>query len=175
MSMAASRPVSDALAVVVMGVSGAGKTTVGRALADALGANFIDGDDLHSEAARAKMAAGVALTDDDRWPWLDRVGAALASGRRIVACSALKRAYRDRIRTAAGPRLRFIYLVADAGAMRQRVASRPGHYMPASLVDSQFAALEPPRDEPDVIELSAEADLTTAIPALAKRLDAPTR
>ena len=175
MSMAASRPVSDALAVVVMGVSGAGKTTVGRALADALGAEFVDGDDLHSEAARAKMAAGVALTDDDRWPWLDRVGAVLAGGRRIVACSALRRIYRDRIRAAAGPRLRFIYLVADAGAMRRRVASRPGHYMPASLVDSQFATLEPPRDEPDVIELSAEADLATAIPALAKRLDAPAR
>jgi gluconokinase len=173
MSTAESQPVSE-VAVVVMGVSGAGKTTVGRALSVALGAEFIDGDDLHSEAARAKMAAGVALTDEDRWPWLDRVGAALAAGGRVVACSALKRAYRDRIRAAAGARLRFVYLAADAGAMRRRVAARPGHYMPASLVDSQFAALEPPRDEPDVVAVSAEADLATAIPALAAQLVAGT-
>jgi gluconokinase len=171
MSMAESQPVSDALAIVVMGVSGAGKTTVGRALAQALGAEFIDGDDLHSDAARAKMAAGQALNDEDRWPWLDRVGAALASGRRIVACSALKRAYRDRIRVGAGPALRFVYLVAEPAAMRARVASRPGHYMPASLVDSQFAALEPPRDEADVSILPADADLAVAIPPLARALE----
>jgi len=167
-SMAASPPAYEPLAVVVMGVSGAGKTTLGRALAAALGAEFIDGDDLHSEAARAKMAAGVALTDEDRWPWLDRVGAALAGERRrIVACSALKRVYRERIRSSAGAGLRFVYLVADAEAMRRRVAARPGHYMPASLIDSQFATLEPPRDEADVIAASAEADLATAIPSLA--------
>ena len=158
------------MSVVVMGVSGAGKTTVGRALAAALGAEFIDGDDLHSEAARAKMASGVALSDEDRWPWLDRVGAALAQGRRVVACSALKRVYRERIRAAAGPRLRFVYLAADREAMRRRVAARPGHYMPASLVDSQFATLEPPHGEADVVEISAEADLAVAIPALAARL-----
>jgi gluconokinase len=171
MSTAASPPASEPLAVVVMGVSGAGKTTLGRALAAALGAEFIDGDDLHSEAARAKMAAGVALTDEDRWPWLDRVGAALAgAGRRIVACSALKRVYRDRIRAGAGPEVRFVYLDADVQTMRRRVAARPGHYMPASLIDSQFATLEPPRDEPDVIAVSAEADLATAIPSLVARL-----
>ena len=170
MSTAASRPVSDPLAVVVMGVSGAGKTTVGLRLAEALGAEFVDGDDLHTDAARAKMAAGVALTDEDRWPWLDRVGATLRDGRRVVACSALKLAYRDRIRAAAGPRLRFVYLVADAELMRQRVASRRDHYMPASLVDSQFAALEPPRGEADVVELSADADLDAAIPELAAML-----
>ena len=170
-STAASPPASEPLAVVVMGVSGAGKTTLGRALATALGAEFIDGDDLHSEAARAKMAAGVPLTDEDRWPWLDRVGAALAGEeRRVVACSALKRAYRDRIRASAGAGLRFVYLVADAQAMRRRVAARPGHYMPASLIDSQFATLEPPRDEPDVIPVSAGADLATAVPSMAARL-----
>ena len=174
MSTAASRPVSDALAVVVMGVSGAGKTTVGRALAQALGAGFIDGDDLHSDAARAKMAAGHALTDEDRWPWLDRVGAALAgNGRRIVACSALKRAYRDRIRAGAGPALRFVYLVAEPVAMRARVASRPGHYMPASLVDSQFATLEPPHDEPDVIAWPADADLGNGLAPLVEALRKP--
>jgi carbohydrate kinase (thermoresistant glucokinase family) len=173
MSTAASPPASERLAVVVMGVSGAGKTTVGRALAAALGAEFIDGDDLHSDAARAKMAAGRALTDEDRWPWLDRVGASLARDRAtIVACSALKRAYRDRIRERAGPALRFVYLAATPDAMRRRVAARRGHYMPASLVDSQFAALEPPEGEADVIAISAEADLAVAIPLLAERLRA---
>jgi gluconokinase len=160
MSTAASQPVSDKLAVVVMGVSGAGKTTIGRLLAQALGADFVDGDDLHDAGARAKMAAGHALTDDDRWPWLTRVGAALCGGRRVVACSALKRAYRDRIRAGAGSGLIFVYLEADREAMRRRVAARVGHYMPASLVDSQFAALEPPLNEPDVIAFPAEAELS---------------
>jgi gluconokinase len=174
-STAASPPASDALAIVVMGVSGAGKTTAGVALAAALGARFVDGDDLHTEAARAKMGAGLALTDADRWPWLDRVGATLAEGlaagrSTVVACSALKRAYRDRIRAAVDAPMRFVYLAAEPDAMRRRVGARHGHYMPASLVDSQFAALEPPRDEPDVVELSAEADLAAAIPPLAARL-----
>jgi gluconokinase len=163
------------MAVVVMGVSGSGKTTVGRALAEALGGRFIDGDDFHSDAARAKMAAGHALTDDDRWPWLNRVGAALAEGRAtgrstVVACSALKRAYRDRIRAAVGAPLRFVYLAAEPQAMSRRVGARRGHFMPASLVDSQFAALEAPDGEPDVIALSAEATLADAIPLLAVRL-----
>ena len=158
-----------------MGVSGAGKTTVGRSLAAALDGVFIDGDDLHSEAARAKMRAGEALTDADRWPWLDRIGAALAAGLSagrptVVACSALKRAYRDRLRAAAGPDLRFVYLAAGREAMRRRVARRRNHYMPAALVDSQFAALEPPAGEPDAIEVSAAGDLAAAIPRLAARL-----
>ena len=171
MSTAASQPVSDPLAIVVMGVSGAGKTTVGRALAEALRAEFIDGDDLHSDAARAKMAAGHALNDDDRWPWLDRVGAALAGReRRIVAASALKRAYRDRIRLRAGPALRFVYLFAESSAIRARVAARPSHYMPASLVDSQFATLEPPRDESDVIAWPADADLQISLASLVEAI-----
>ena len=168
MSTAASQPASERLAVVVMGVSGSGKTTVGRRLAEAMGAEFIDGDDLHSDAARAKMAAGGALTDDDRWPWLDRVGAALARGPRvIVACSALRRAYRDRLRAAAGAKLRFVYLEATPEEMRARVASRRDHYMPASLVPSQFAALEPPNGESDVIFARANMDLDAEIPRLA--------
>jgi gluconokinase len=175
MSTAESPPASDGLAVVVMGVAGAGKTTVGKALAAALDAEFIDGDDLHTDEARAKMRSGQSLTDEDRWPWLDRIGAALATGlhagrRTIVACSALKRAYRDRLRASAGPALQFVYLAAKPEAMRARVGGRRGHYMPASLVDSQFAALEPPSGEPDVLEVSAEADLNTMIPPLAARL-----
>ena len=177
MSTADSRPVSDALAVVVMGVSGAGKTTVGRALAQALGGDFIDGDDLHTDAARAKMGAGEPLNDDDRWPWLDRVAARLAEGlaqgtRTVIACSALRRRYRDRLRAGVGPRLRFVYLEADIAAMRARVGNRPGHYMPASLVESQFAALEPPEGEADVIAAPADMDLKRGVAALAARLAA---
>jgi gluconokinase len=107
MSTAESRRASDAVAAVVMGVSGAGKTTVGRGLAEALGGVFIDGDDLHTDDARAKMRSGHALTDEDRWPWLDRIGAMLAVGLKarrptVVARSALRRAYRDR-RRRRGP------------------------------------------------------------------------
>ncbi len=159
-----------------MGVSGSGKTTVGRILARALGADFIDGDDLHTDAARAKMGAGHALTDEDRWPWLDRVAARLAgeeqNGRGVViACSALRRVYRDRLRAGAGPRIKFVYLQATPDDMRARVASRKDHYMPASLVDSQFAALEPPDGEGDVVTLSADAqlpdDALALVPSLA--------
>jgi gluconokinase len=163
------------LAVVVMGVSGAGKTTVGRRLAQALGAEFIDGDDLHTAEARRKMASGLALSDDDRWPWLDRIGATLAAGLAacrgtVIACSALRKSYRDRLRAKAGPALRFVYLAAEREAMRKRVGERKGHYMPASLIDSQFAALEPPEGEADVIEASAESELDALIPLVAARL-----
>jgi gluconokinase len=165
---------SELVAVVVMGVSGAGKTTAGRALAEFLGADFIDGDDLHSAAARAKMSAGHPLDDDDRWPWLDRIAAALKEDRggrgAVVACSALRRAYRDRLLSGVGPALRFVYLKASPDLMRARVAGRKGHYMPASLVDSQFAALEPPDGETDVVAMAADADLASAIPKLAAEL-----
>jgi len=121
MSTAASPPASEGFAIVVMGVSGSGKTTVGVRLAKTLGAEFIDGDDLHTDAARAKMKSGHPLTDEDRWPWLDRIGAELAQGERtVVACSALRRAYRDRLRAAAGPKLRFVYLEATPEEMRAR-------------------------------------------------------
>jgi gluconolactonase len=172
-----SASVSEPVAAVVMGVSGAGKTTVGRPLANFLGADFVDGDDLHSDAARAKMSAGHPLDDSDRWPWLDRIGATLREERggrgAVVACSALRRAYRDRLRAAVGPRLRFVYLKASPELMRPRVAGRKGHFMPASLVDSQFAALEPPDGEADVVTMAADADLASAIPKLAAELEQP--
>jgi len=171
MSTAASPPASEGVAIVVMGVSGAGKTTLGVRLALALGAEFIDGDDLHTDAARAKMKAGHALTDEDRWPWLDRIGAKLAGGERtVVACSALRRAYRDRLRAIAGPSLRFLFLKGDKALMRARVAARKGHYMPASLIDSQFAALESPEGEKDVVTFPADADLPGALRAPLERL-----
>lgn len=145
----------SALRIVVMGVSGCGKTTVGLALAERLGASFVEGDQLHPQANVAKMAAGIPLTDADRWPWLDAVGAALAGDAPVVAsCSALKRSYRDRLRTQAGTPLNFLHLAGDRAALAQRMAERPGHYMPVSLLDSQLATLEPP---------SADEALTLAI------------
>ena len=165
----------ETLTLVVMGVSGSGKTTVGLHLAKMTGADFIDGDDLHAPEARAKMASGTALTDDDRWPWLDRIGAALADRVAhpkglIVASSALRRVYRDRLRARVGPTLRFLYLEGDKALMRARVAGRKGHYMPASLIDSQFATLEDPRGESDTVALAADADLDKALPETLRRL-----
>ena len=128
------RAVPGRLAVVVMGVSGSGKSTVGAGIADALGLCFIDGDGLHSAENVARMQAGIALGDDDRWPWLDRIGARLADAAQwprgvVVACSALKRVYRDRLRAAA-PGVRFVFLDGPAALIESRMARRAGHYMP---------------------------------------------
>ena len=150
------------VAVAVMGVSGSGKTTLGQAIAAHLGIAFVDGDDLHPPANVAKMTAGTPLTDEDRGPWLDRVGATLADGAAhpggvVVACSALRRAYRDRIRAAAGADLRFVFLRADESEMVARVTARTDHYMPPTLVHSQFTTLEVPDPsiESDVMTLPA--------------------
>jgi gluconokinase len=134
--------------VLVMGVCGSGKTTVGQALARELGWRFLDADDFHPEANVAKMARGVALIDDDRWPWFDRVVAEMrrlsAMGQHaVVACSALKQAYRDRL--AGGGEVHVVYLKGDAATIEPRLTQRKGHFMPASLLPSQFAALEEPR------------------------------
>ncbi|CAN7516039.1 gluconokinase [Arthrobacter sp. LjRoot78] len=131
--------------VVVMGVSGAGKSTVGAALAQRTGAAFVDSDSLHPQANVQKMAAGNPLDDQDRWPWLGLVGAELASVHPegiIVACSALKRAYRDAIRVKA-PGTVFIQLSVELPVLQDRVAQRPGHFMPPSLLHSQLETLEP--------------------------------
>ena len=136
------------LAIVVMGVSGSGKSTVGAALAEALHIDFFDGDALHAPESVARMRDGIALTDADRWPWLDRIGALLADAAGhprgvAVACSALRRTYRDRLR-AAVPALRFVFLDGSAELIASRVGGRSGHYMPSSLLDSQLATLERP-------------------------------
>lgn len=132
--------------IVVMGPSATGKSTVGAALARALGLPFVDGDDLHPAANTAKMAAGTPLTDEDRWPWLDAVGAVLDDAGDgvgvVVACSALKRAYRDRIRASA-PATWFLELAITEQEAARRSSARAGHFMPAALVESQFATLEP--------------------------------
>lgn len=130
--------------VVVMGVSGSGKSTVAAALSQRLRVPFEDADDLHPAANIAKMSRGEALDDTDRWPWLDVVGAWLADRPEggVMACSALKRVYRDRLRGAC-PGLVVVHLAGDVETIRRRQASRPGHFMPASLLTSQFSTLEP--------------------------------
>jgi gluconokinase len=136
------------LRLVIMGVTGCGKSTVGEALAGRLGVDYRDGDDLHPPENVEKMRAGMPLADADRWPWLDRVAGALREGAPvIVGCSALKRAYRDRIRDGAGEPVRFVHLAGSRELIAGRMAQRRGHYMPLSLLDSQFAALEAPGPE----------------------------
>jgi gluconokinase len=135
-------------ACVVMGVAGCGKTLVGSALAQTLGWTYVEGDLLHPPANVQRMASGLPLTDEHRWGWLDAIGQEIAHSQQhgagaVAACSALKRAYRDRLRRYSR-RLLFVYLEIDRETAAERVAARKGHFMPASLVDSQFAALEPP-------------------------------
>ena len=139
--------------IVVMGVTSTGKTEMGRRIAAALDVPFIDGDDLHPRSNVEKMAQGVPLEDADRWPWLDRVGEALAEaeGTVVLACSALKRAYRDRIRAKAGP-VRFVHLTGPKRVIAERMKMRVEHFMPVSLLDSQLATLEPPGPDEDAIE-----------------------
>ena len=155
----------------LIGYRGSGKTTVGRVVADRLGWPFLDADDFHPDENVAKMASGTPLTDDDRWPWLDRVAdvlrAAEAKGESVVlACSALKAAYRERIARAGD--VRFVHLVGDRSTIASRLALRQHKYMPASLLASQFATLELPRDAVDVdIRLPVEAQVAIICGALA--------
>jgi gluconokinase len=136
------------LRIVVMGVSGSGKTTVGELLAERLGVEYRDADSFHTDAARAKMAAGVSLTDRDREPWLDSIGAWLArqANGGVASCSALKREYRDRLRRAV-PDLVVLYCEGSHELISKRMAARPHHFMPPSLLASQFADLEPPGED----------------------------
>ena len=130
--------------VVVMGVSGSGKSTVGAALAQRLRVPFVDADTLHSPANIAKMAAHQPLDDDDRYPWLEKVGEWLAAhpGGGVASCSALKRKYRDQLR-AHCPRVEFLHLAGSPELIESRIAARAGHFMPAELLRTQFDALEP--------------------------------
>lgn len=145
------------LAIVVMGVSGSGKSTLGAVLAMRLGCGFLEGDDFHSTANVDKMRQGVALTDEDRWPWLEALGAAI--GRTVAtdhvavaACSSLKRSYRERLAAAAGTPIVFVLLDVTHGELERRLGNRIDHYMPASLLDSQLQTLERPGiDEPALV------------------------
>lgn len=153
--------------LIVMGVSGCGKSTIAAALSQRMGLDMVDGDDLHLPESVAKMRSGIALNDDDRWPWLDRIGHFLAQPHplgRVVACSALKRSYRDRIRKQAVEVI-FIFLKGDFELIEKRMRQRVGHYMQAGLLTSQFQALEEPfSDESDVITL----DITESADELAE-------
>lgn len=135
--------------VVVMGVAGTGKTTIGPLVAEALGVPYAEGDDFHPPDNIAKMSAGIPLGDADRGPWLDAIGR-WAHGRAglggVVSCSALKRIYRDRLRAAA-PDVEFLHLTGDRALIERRMAERRGHFMPTALLDSQFATLQPLQDD----------------------------
>lgn len=155
-----------ASAIVVMGVAGCGKTSVAQAVASRLGGRFIEGDAFHSASNVEKMRRGVGLVDADRWPWLDRLAAELKSaceqGERVVlACSALKRRYRDRLRLGS-PSASFVFLDLPPSEAAKRVGSRSGHFMPDSLVASQFADLESPAGE----HLTLRVDATRPLDAI---------
>jgi len=166
----------DETVLVVMGVAGSGKTTLGRALAARLGWAFQEGDDLHPAANIAKMRAGHPLDDDDRAPWLAAIGRQIdawtAEGRGgVITCSALKRAYRDVVRRDR-PSVRFVFLEGPRGLMERRLAARPGHFMPASLVDSQFADLEPPASDEGAIEVRAAEAVEDQVKSVVVDLEA---
>jgi gluconokinase len=154
--MAASPPSSERFtgAAVVMGVASCGKTTIGEAIAARLGCRFIEGDRLHAPESVAKMSAGIALTDADRWPWLARIGEALTGDNgAIAACSALKKSYREAIAKAAGRPVTFIHLHGSRELLARRIAERKGHFMPPTLLDSQLATLETPGTDEAAITL----------------------
>lgn len=162
--------------IVVMGVAGAGKTDIGAMLATRLNVEFVDGDDLHPQANIDKMASGHPLNDDDRRPWLANIAAWLAersSDGAVVACSALKRIYRDQLRQACLD-LVFVHLAGDREVVIERVKARAGHFMPASLVDSQYATLEPLAADEAGITLNFDAsreELTNEAAAWLANLD----
>lgn len=158
------------MAIVVMGVSGCGKTSVAEGLSSTLGYTFLEGDRLHPAANVDKMSRGVALTDDDRWPWLDAIGerVAEAAGRQegiVVSCSALRKAYRDRLRAASGGSLSFVFLKGSRDLLLKRMRARKNHFMPVSLLDSQLATLEDPSAEPNVVTVDIAPPVAAIVDA----------
>ncbi|RUM25983.1 gluconokinase [Rhizobium vallis] len=148
-------------AIIVMGVSGCGKSSVGEKLAEALHLAFVEGDALHPTANVEKMSKGIPLTDEDRIPWLDRIGEVMKASLEkskgiIVSCSALKRLYRDRLRAAVGGNLFFVYLEGSKALLTKRMGERKGHFMPVSLLESQLATLEVPTGEPGVVTVDID-------------------
>lgn len=168
-------PQPAARIIVVMGVSSSGKSTVGEALAKKLGIPFLDADAYHPAASVEKMRAGIALADEDRWPWLARYAAALseaaaASGAVAGACSALRRSYRDFLAVRAGMPVVFVYLEGERDLIAARIARRQHHYMPASLLDSQFAALEVPGPEENAITVRIDRPVADIVDHIARAL-----
>lgn len=150
--------------IVVMGVSGSGKSTVGAALAQRLRVPFADADDFHPEANIAKMTAGHALDDDDRRPWLDSIGEWLAGHAEggVMSCSALKRTYRDQLREHR-PDVEFLHLAGTPEVIGRRQASRPGHFMPASLLASQFETLEPLEADENGVDVNVDQNIDSIV------------
>ena len=156
--------------VILMGVAGSGKTTIGSRLADRLGWSFFDGDDFHPPENVAKMSSGIALTDSDREPWLqalaDLIASLLASNTSaVLACSALKSAYRDRLKNGAGPntdQIRFVYLKVSPAVAHERLRKREGHFMPEELISSQFETLEEP-DDAIIVDATPSPDEIVAL------------
>lgn len=160
--------------LVVMGVAGCGKSTVAAALRDLLGWPTAEGDELHPPANVAKMSAGIPLTDADRWPWLDSIAewtrAADAEGAStIVTCSALRRAYRDRLRRVPG-RTVFLHLTGSPALLAARIGGRTGHFMPASLLPSQVATLEPLGEDEDGVAIDIDRPLGEIVDEAVRRL-----
>ncbi len=160
--------------LVVMGVAGSGKSTLGEGIARELGYALIEGDEHHMPASKAKMRAGIPLQDTDREPWLDHLGelVAASSGGAVLTCSALKRAYRERLRSHV-PGLKFVFIEIDQAAAVERVATRPAHMFPPSLVANQFATLESPVGERGVLAVSAGQALSAQVDAVRKWLEQP--
>lgn len=160
---------------VIMGVAGAGKSVIGAAFGRALGIRFLDGDDYHPPHNIEKMAAGIPLTDADRAAWLESLGAELRGAHErgeglVVACSALKRAYRDVLRRRAGAFVRFIYLRGDRQTIAARLKTRRGHFMPASLLDSQLATLEEPAPDERAWTVDVDASPEEIVQELVARV-----
>lgn len=158
--------------MVIMGVAGCGKSTIGPLLAERIDAVYQDADHLHAAESIAKMKTGIPLTDEDRWPWLERAGKLLAGDgqKLIIGCSALKRIYRNRLRETAGGDILFIHLVGSKEVIAGRMADRDGHFMPLALLDSQFATLEPPEQDETSLSVDIEQPAETVIADLIRQL-----
>lgn len=159
--------------VIVMGVSGSGKSSVGILLAKTLDLPYVEGDDLHPKSNVEKMSKGTPLTDEDRWPWLDLIGERLAEGAStgiVITCSALKKSYRDRLRNAAGGKLALVFLDGSKELLTDRMGHRTGHFMPVSLLETQLATLERPDKEDGVVTVDIDATPEAIAQAAAKGL-----
>ncbi len=165
---------APAPALVMMGVAGSGKTTVGEALAARLGVPFRDADEFHPKSNVEKMSAGIPLTDEDRWPWLDAIGAAIRATPVdegiVVSCSALKRVYRERIVKAAVRPVTFVHLDGSKALLAERLKGRKGHFFPPSLLDSQLKTLEPLQPDEPAIRVSIDQSVDQIVDAIVERL-----
>jgi gluconokinase len=169
------RPDIAPCALVVMGVSGSGKSTIAAALAKQLSWSFEDGDSFHPASNVAKMHAGQPLTDEDRWPWLQAIADEIdrvcrAGGHVVIACSALKRAYRD-VLVHGRDDVRIVFLRGSQVLIADRLASRKGHFMPAGLLDSQFSTLEPPQPDERAVTVSIDAGIETIVNDIVAQLE----